>query len=155
MSNLNNRIRNVAQSVLENEALISGLDKSTAEVLQGWGVKYATRVAEETHALDDHSAEKAMYPQLKASRRLLRALRVWLEHEKEVEPEEGEELWAKVEKYAQSLYGENISLPPSSHFAGKNSAEFINNLRNWLEGNKNEQIKKPFYKNIFKGFFKK
>ena len=88
MDAISHRIKKVAESVLENEALIGGLDKSTAEVLQGWGVRHATRAAEGTHSLDDESAEKAMYPQLKASRRLLRAIRVWLEHEKEATAEE-------------------------------------------------------------------
>ena len=150
MDALSHRIKKVAESVLENEALIGGLDKSTAKILQGWGVKHATRAAEDTHTLDDESAEKAMYPQLKASRRLLRAIRVWLEHEKEATAEERQKLWAKVEKRAQGLYGDGISLPSPNQFVGERPIEFIENLRKWLEGDINEkEDKKSFFSSLF------
>ncbi|MCP4142189.1 MAG: hypothetical protein GY755_18245 [Chloroflexi bacterium] len=160
MDAISHRIKKVAESVLENEALIGSLDRSAADVLQGWGVKHATRAAEDTHSLDDESAEKAMYPQLKASRRLLRAIRVWLEHEKEATAEERQKLWAKVEKRAQGLYGDAISLPSPSQFSGKRPVEFIENLREWLEGDtqeaeveknakKDKKKKKGFFQSLF------
>ena len=133
MDILSNRIKKVVESVLENEALVSGLDESAAEVLQGWGIKNATSVAEKTDMLDDENAEREMYPQLKASRRLMRAIRVWLQYEKESTAEERDKLWAKVDKRVKALYGEELSLPSANQFLGKTSAEFINNLRNWLE----------------------
>jgi hypothetical protein len=153
---LSERIQKVAESVLENEALISGLDRDSADVLQKWGVKNATQVAEKTATLDDERAEREMYPQLKASRRLIRAICVWLAHEKDSEPEEREKLWAKVEKRAKLLYGEGISLPASSEFSGENSAEFINNLRDWLETGgesdekeKDDEKKETFFSSLF------
>jgi len=150
MDALSHRIKKVAEGVLENEGLIGSLDKSAAEVLQGWGVKHATRAAEDTHSLDDESAEKAMYPQLKASRRLLRAIRVWMEHEKEATVEERQRLWAKVEKRPQGLYGDGISLPSPSQFAGEKPVEFIENLRSWLEGDAEEKKdKKTFFSSLF------
>ena len=150
MDTLSHRIKKVAESVLENEALISGLDESAAEVLQGWGVKNATRAAEKTEALDDDSAEKAMYPQLKASRRLLRAIRVWLEHEQEATADEREKLWGKVEKRVQGLYGDDISLPSPNQFSGERPVEFIENLRGWLEGDlAKKKEKKSFFKSLF------
>lgn len=133
MSILDNRIKKVVQSVVENEALAEGLDEAAAEVLQGWGIKQATSVARKTAALDDESAEKEMYPHLKASRRLIRAIRVWVQHEAESSAEERAKLWEKVNKRATALYGEGIDLPDPEHFAGQTAAEFIKNLRNWLE----------------------
>ena len=121
MDMLSKRIQKVAESVLENEALISGLDRDTADLLQKWGVKNATQVAEKIATLDDERAEKEIYPQLKASRRLIRAIRVWLAHEKDSEPQKREKLWEKVEKRAKSLYGEGISLLAPSEFLGENS----------------------------------
>ncbi len=154
MDILSNRIKRVVESVLENEALVSGLDESAAEVLQEWGIKTATHVAEETDALDEHSADKAMYPQLRASRRLIRAIRVWLLHEKNSAPEERKKLWSKVEKRAKGLYGEKLSLPAASQFSGGTPTEFINNLRNYLEDDTNlekkgEKEKKSFFNSLF------
>ena len=150
MDVLSHRIKKVAESVLENEALISGLDESAAEVLQGWGIKHATQAAEETHALDEDSAEKAMYPRLKASRRVLRPIRVWVEHEKESTAEERDKLWAKIEKRAQGLYGDKVSLPSPSHFAGDRPVGFIKNLRGWLEDESKEgEEKKSFFSSLF------
>ncbi len=149
---LSKRIQQVAESVLENEALISGLDRSSAEVLQSWGVKKATQVAEKTAALDDERAEKEMYLPLKASRRLIRAIRIWLEYEEGAEPAEREKLWAKIEKRAKVLYGEGISLPSPSEFSGETPVEFINNLRNWLEEGENlakKKEKKDFFSSLF------
>ena len=150
MDILSNRIKKVIESVLENEALVSGLDESAAEVLQGWGIKNATSVAEKTDMLDDENAEREMYPQLKASRRLIRAVRVWVQHEKEATLEERAKLWGKVEKRAQALYGEGISLPEASQFAGNTTVEFIENLRGWLEGDRGEEEnKKSFFSSLF------
>ena len=148
MDILSRRITKVVESVLENEALVSGLDKTAAEVLQNWGVKNATRVVEKTHTLDDDSAEKIMYPQLKASRRLLRAIRVWVEHEQKVTAEEREKLWGKVEKRVRGLYGDDISLPSPNQFSGESPMEFIVNLQEWLEGYPKEK-KKSFFESLF------
>ncbi len=141
MDILSNRIKKVVESLLENEALVSGLDGSAAEALQEWGIKNATNVAEKTDMLDDENAERKMYPQLKASRRLMRAIRVWIQYEKNAEPEEREKLWGKVRKRAKALYGEGISLPSAEHFSGKTPVEFIDNLQNWLEGDAGLEIK--------------
>lgn len=153
MDILSCRIKKVVESVLENETLVSGLDESAAEVLQGWGIKNATSVAEKTDMLDDESAEREMYPQLKASRRLMRAIRVWLQHEKMSTSEERDKLWAKIEKCTRGLYGDEISLPSPSRFSGKTSAEFIDNLRNWLESEpkpemRGEKEKKTFFQSL-------
>ena len=136
MDILNKRIQRVVESVLDNEALTSGLDETAAEVLQGWGIKNATSIAGKVKTLDDEHAESEMYPHLKASRSLIRAIRIWLEHEKKSTLEEKEKLWAKVEKRAQGLYGDALSLPSPNQFSGNTPAEFIENLRNWLEGSK-------------------
>ena len=160
MDAISHRIKKVVESVVENEALAEGLDEAAAEILQGWGIKQATNVAPKTAMLDDESAEKEMYPHLKASRRLIRAIRVWVQHEAESSAEEREKLWAKVSKRAIELYGDGISLPAPEHFAGQTPAEFIKNLRDWLEGDtqeaevekndkKDNKEKKGFFQSLF------
>ena len=61
MDILNKRIQRVVESVLDNEALTSGLDETAAEVLQGWGIKNATSIAGKVKTLDDEHAEREMY----------------------------------------------------------------------------------------------
>jgi len=151
---LSHRIKKAVESVLENEALVSGLDKSAAEVLQGWGIRNATSVAERIETLDDERAEREMYPHLKASRRLMRAIRVWVQHEKDSSTEEREKLWAKVDKRAKGLYGDEISLPAANQFSGETPAEFIKNLQNWLEDDTRQEErgrkgKKTFFNSLF------
>ncbi len=138
MDVLANRVKRAVESVLENEGLVSGLDESAATVLQDWGIKNVKRIAEETGELDDVGAEEAMYPKMKASRRFIRAIRVWVQNERESSVEERNKLWTKVEKRAQELYGATLSLPAPSEFSGQTSTEFIRNLRDWLEGDSSD-----------------
>ena len=133
MDILSRRIQKVVESVLENETLVSGLDESASEILQGWGIKTATGLVEKTSLLDDENAEREMYPKLKASRRLMRAIRIWLKQETETLPEQRAQLWAKIEKRAKALYGEELSLPSPEQFSSGTQAEFIQNLLGWFE----------------------
>jgi len=157
MDILSHRIKKVAESILENEGLISGLDQSSAELLQNWGIAHATKVAEKTAFLDDEQAEKVMYPQLRASRRFLRAIRVWLQYEANVTTAERKELWQKVEKRARDLYGEQLSLPAPEQFEADTPAVFVGGLRSWLEdfsdGNGNQEKQAGKRKNFFQKLF--
>ena len=156
MDLLSRRIQKAAESFLDNEGLISGLDQSSAELLQNWGISHAKKAAEKTESLDDERAEEIIYPQLRASRRLLRAIRVWLQHEKNVNDVERKELWQKVEKRAQAIYGEELSLPAPEEFKTETAAAFVVSLRDWLEGARAEQDektrdgeKKNFFQRLF------
>lgn len=133
MDVLSNRIKRVVESVLENEGLAEGLEEAAAEALQQWTIKNVTRVAENTADVDDHAAEEAMYPHLRAARRLARAVRTWLQNEATSSPEERIKLWEKVSSRAKSLYGEGIILPDAAHFPETTPVEFIQSLRAWLE----------------------
>ncbi|MBC8335808.1 MAG: hypothetical protein H8E29_11105 [Anaerolineales bacterium] len=136
MDILSKRIKRAVESVLDNEALAGGLDESAGYILQQWGIKNVTRIAAETETLSDDQAEEAMYPHLKASRRLMRAIRVWVQHEKDVPTDERERLWGKIEKRAKVLYGEDLILPSPGKFSGDTQAEFIKNLLEWLDNNR-------------------
>lgn len=133
MDILGKRVQRAVESVLENESLLGGLDEAAASTLQDWGIKNVKRIAEETGDLDDERAEEAMYPKMKASRSLMRAIRVWVEHEAESSAEKRAELWARIEKKAQDLYGEELTLPDATTFSGVNAAESIKNLLTWIE----------------------
>lgn len=151
MDILAKRVQRAVESVLENEGLIGGLDEAAASALQDWGIKNVKRIAEETGELDDERAEEAMYPKMKASRSLMRAVRVWVEHEAQSSKEERAELWAKIEKKAQAMYGDDLHLPDVDTFSGANAAEFIKNLLTWLESyaDGGDDKKKGFFQSLF------
>ena len=151
MDILSNRIQRAVESVLENESLVSGLDDVAASALQDWGIQNVKRIAEETGDLDDERAEEAMYPKMKASRSLMRAVRVWIEHEAESSAEERAKLWAKIEKKAQALYDEELRLPTADTFSGVNTADFIKNLLAWFERyvDNDDDEKKGFFQSLF------
>ena len=136
MDVLGNRIRQVVESVLENESLADGLDEKAAEVLQQWGIASATRTAENTGDLSDEAAEQAMYPHLRAVRRLTRAVRNWARHQGDANHTQREKLWGKMVKRAKAVYGEEINLPTMTEFEGSNAAQIIVDLRAWFEDKK-------------------
>ncbi len=146
---LGKRVQRAVESVLENEGLVGGLDEAAASALQDWGIANVKRIAEETGELDDERAEEAMYPKMKASRSLMRAVRVWVENEAESSEEERAKLWAKLEKKAQDLYGEELRLPDAATFSGANAAEFVKNLLAWFENPAGADKKKGFFQSLF------
>ena len=77
MDNLERRIQRAAERILENASLTDDLDDDAAQVLLDWGVRCAEQIAEDTADLSDDLAEEAMYPRLRALRRLLRAVNRW------------------------------------------------------------------------------
>ena len=151
MSLIEKRVQRAVESVLENEGLLGGLDEAAASALQDWGIQNVKKIAEKTGDLDDERAEEAMYPKMKASRSLMRAVRVWIEHEAESSAEERAELWAKIEKKAQALYDEELRLPAVDTFTGASTADFIKNLLTWFERytDNDDDEKKGFFQSLF------
>lgn len=151
MDILSNRIQKAVESVLENESLLDGLDEMAASALQNWGIQNVKRIAEETGDLDDEHAEESMYPKMKASRSLMRAIRVWIENEREASADERAELWAKIEKKAQDLYDAELRLPDAATFSSGDPTAFIKELLAWFErytDNKDDG-KKGFFQSLF------
>ena len=151
MNLIEKRIQRAVESVLENEALTSGLDEDAASALQDWGIKNVKKIAEETGDLDDERAEEAMYPKMKASRSLMRAIRVWVEHEKDSSTEERAKLWSKIERKAQGLYGAELKLPNAATFSEKSGADFVKDLLAWFDdfAAGGEDEKKGFFQSLF------
>jgi len=151
MSLVEKRVQRAVESVLENEGILGGLDEAAASALQDWGIKNVKKIAEKTGDLDDERAEEAMYPKMKASRSLMRAIRVWVQTESGASAEERAKLWAKIEEKAQDLYGKELSLPDAATFAGVNAADFIRNISNWFENSSddNGEEKKGFFQSLF------
>lgn len=66
-----------AESILGNETLTNDLDDEAASVLLDWALAWAERVAHSTSRLDDEAAQEAMYPRLKAIRKMMRSINRW------------------------------------------------------------------------------
>lgn len=77
MADLETRIRMAAESILDNEALRSGLnDEQSARALLNWGVSWAKHLAAQTAGIeDDEAADEAIYPRLKALRGMMTTLK--------------------------------------------------------------------------------
>ena len=152
MDILGKRVQRAVESVLENEGLLGGLDEAAASALQDWGIQNVKRIAEQTGDLDDERAEETMYPKMKASRSLMRAIRVWVQSEAESSVEERAKLWKKIEEKAQELYDGELRLPDAATFSGASTAEFIKNLLAWFENyaqGKDDGKKKGFFQSLF------
>ena len=150
MDMLAKRIQRAVESVLENEGLVDGLDEGSATALQDWGIANVKKIVLETSDLNDEQAEESMYPRMKASRGLIRAVRVWIEHEGASSAEERAKLWARIEKKARAMYDEDLELPDAATFSGANAAEFVGNLLAWFESYANGgDEKKGFFQSLF------
>ena len=92
---LEKRIRMAAESILENESLLEGLEEGSAAAVLDWGLARAKQIAGETAVLTDETdAEDAMDPRMRALRQLLRiAARIGTEN---IDPGERAPLFAEV-----------------------------------------------------------
>jgi len=127
------RVRRAAEEILGNEALIEGLDSSAASELQNWGLLLAERIVQETHDLEEDAAEAANAPRLRALRKWLRLVRVWLLSQEEMTPETRNAQWERLLAQAREVYGAHVSLPPMDALTGKSPDDALKLLRSWLE----------------------
>jgi hypothetical protein len=78
MEEIETRVRMAAESILENESLRDGLDKDGTETLLEWGTACAKQIARETSGEDDEEIEEAMYPRMRALRKLLGVVKTFV-----------------------------------------------------------------------------
>ena len=77
MIDIESRMQSAAESILENETLTADLDDTAAKVLLDWGVGLSQQIANQTIELDQSQAEEAMYPPMRALRKMLRGANMW------------------------------------------------------------------------------
>ncbi len=108
---LQKRIDLAAQSILDNEKLTADLDDATAQVLLDWGISCVNAIVRRTSGMNDLQAEDAMYPQMRALRRLMRYVNKLIARF-EILGEAGqiEELRDIVEQ-AATIYGHSYTPP--------------------------------------------
>ncbi|MCS6994609.1 MAG: hypothetical protein N2117_06775 [Anaerolineales bacterium] len=112
MANLEARIRMAAESILDNEALRSGLnDEESARILLDWGISWAKTLTRQTADIeDDDEADEAVYPRMKALRSLMVALKDLAIAENWPSDDLRQSLETALE-HAQVLFGANWQPP--------------------------------------------
>jgi hypothetical protein len=141
---LQQRVRRVSESLLENERLTADLDDSAAQVLLDWGLNLGSRIAQGTADVeDDEQADEAMYPSLRATRRMMRSVNRWISSEQNRDQEGCSEALNRIIEQAQIIYGQAFTPPGEeqrSRFLQAQS-EFLNdparliaNLRQFFTG---------------------
>jgi hypothetical protein len=144
MQNLQLRLRMAAESILENEALRSGLASQEAEsALLNWGISCAERLTLETAELDDESAEAAIYPQMRTLRKLLIAIKNLVTQADASDQKQITLL--KIFDLARIVYGAAWQAPKQVDddlwliFLVGSEVDLINGLRQMIESSANHQ----------------
>jgi hypothetical protein len=131
MEDLGRRMQRAAERILENESLTADLDDEAAQVLLDWGVRCAEQIARDTVGLSGDSVEEAMYPRLRALRRLMRSVNRWAV---KCQPMD-EETLAKMLDHAAIVYRSYV--PPDSipqeAFLTSSTPQAIARLRAFIE----------------------
>lgn len=140
---IDKRIRRVQEQMVGNEALGEALDESAANELLSLGLKGAAGIASSTEGMDEEAAELSMADRLKALRKLMRHLGRLLGEARELDAEGRRWLWESVQKQANLLYGDGLSLPSLDDVMGRLSqgespGRIIASLREMFEKQKNK-----------------
>ena len=103
---MSERISRVAESILGNERLTSDLDDSAAQELLDWALSVGKQIVQGTADVeDDEQAEEAMYPRLRATRRMMRAVNRWIASQRERDIEGREAAFNSILEQASIIYG--------------------------------------------------
>ena len=103
---INQRISRVAESILGNEQLTSDLDDSAAKELLDWGLNVARQIVQGTAGEDnDEAAEQAIYPRLRATRSMMRAVNRWIANQQKGDAEGRDKAFNNILEQASVIYG--------------------------------------------------
>ena len=137
------RINHAAESILENERLTAGLDDKSAQTVIDWGLACAKAIMTNTVGLDDEEAEALTYPQLRATRRLMRSVSKWVVNLAEGDVEAAQNSFQKIINQAKTIYGNEIELPTtwaeatlSDAESGQTPQQIITTLRTAIEADR-------------------
>jgi len=110
---LQRRVRRISESFFENESLTANLEDSAAKELLDWALSLGHRIAQGTADVeDDEQADEAMYPRLRAVRRMMRNVNQWVASQQEGDRENSSEALNRIIEQAQLIYGHAFK-PPS------------------------------------------
>ncbi len=139
---LSKRTNRVVESILENETLTADLDDVAAKELLDWAIAWVKMIAQSTADLDDADAEDAMYPRLRATRRLMRGVNRWIGHQEKMDTEASARSLTKIIEQVAIIYGDDFTPPPNDELlaftiqqaeSSENPQQMIINLRQLLQ----------------------
>jgi hypothetical protein len=135
---LDKRIDRVVTGLLENESLTADLDDATADDLLQWAIACAKSVAQDTAGLDDVAAEEAMYPRLRAARRMVRHVNRLAAQWEQMNEVTRPALLEKIFDQAAIAYGSRVSLSSTivqqTANLSSDPRQAIHQLRSLIEG---------------------
>jgi len=138
---IESRVSKVAESILGNESLTSNLDDDAAEIFLNWALAKGEIVARSTTGMDEIMAEAAMYPRLKALRRVARYIGRWV-----TGGGEPVELIEKITEQARILYDDAFVEPDPvekeriCHYPmGIEQILIVSEIKNLFEGEEDGQ----------------
>ena len=139
MNIVEDRLQRAAENILGNERLTADLDDAAAEVSLKWGLDWAAAAVSETAAMEAEQAEFYLSPRLKALRRMLRQVNIWMRDRADSPAEKQAERLGKI--YQQALlargYPNEVAVPPSfldqALFLAGDASEQIAGLRLLLD----------------------
>ncbi len=105
MNIIEDRQQRAAENILGNERLTADLDDAAAEALLDWGLNWAKATVLETAALEEEQALMVLSPRLKALRRMLRQVNIWIRDQDTSSPQEQAERLAKIDHQAYLAQG--------------------------------------------------
>ncbi len=115
MDDVTQRVRRVAERILENESLTADLDDEAAQALLDWGLDWGEKIARNTADLEDTAAEELMSPKLRALRRLMRTVNRWLGAQQEADAEQRASYLANITAHAATIHGGEFTPPDEDH----------------------------------------
>jgi len=137
------RIKQAAQSILDNESLTADLDDAAAKELLDWGLACAKKVAQETASLQALTAETSLTDRLQATRRLMRAVSNWVVGQQEMDAASASNALSTVLEQATVIYGKKFTPPVQAQYTAflaeqatpGEPAQMVTKLRQLIEDN--------------------
>jgi hypothetical protein len=105
MNSVEDRRQRAAENILGNERLTADLDDAAAAALLDWGLNWAMGAVLETAAMEEEQALMVLSPRLKALRRMLRQVNIWIRDQDTTLAVEQAERLAKIFHQAQLVQG--------------------------------------------------
>jgi len=134
------QIQYFIESLLENESLTSNLDDTAANVLLDWGIACANLIGRQHSDLAPVDAEAVMYPQLRATRKLMRLVNRWVPQRLEMDSGGNAGFLTSIFDHASIIYGEDFQPPTAgrkeaflTQSLSKTAPQFIADLQQLVE----------------------
>ena len=134
------RIRQQMEGLYENEAFTSEMDDDSAQAFLQWVTARVENIVQSTAEMDDDEAEEAMYPRMRALRKMSRYINQMVHG-----GEDQTQLVQKIISQAREVYGDAFLEPDLSrihalfHLPQSEPSVLMQTLRHLFEGDMNDE----------------